>query len=103
MSEEHGETSDISGGEDIDVAPGIEPLMEPLQPRRSAAPRPERQTRSHGPLPMLLPAHPVSMAVPDPQTPAPLAEFSVPDPQTPAPFPGLVSTPAVPDRETPPT
>jgi membrane peptidoglycan carboxypeptidase len=39
---------------------------------------------------MLLPAHPVSMVVPDPQTPAPATEFSVPDPQTPAPIPELL-------------
>src|ERR1051326_8073602 len=96
MSAEHGEISDISGGEEINAAPGIEPLMEPLQPRRTAVPHREKQARPQEPFPVLLP-------IPDPQTPAPMPALSVPDPQTPAPFPEFVFTPAVPNPETPPT
>src|SRR5579864_2623010 len=104
MSAEHGEISEIPGGEEIDSTLGIEPTMEPLQPRRTAATRWERQTRPHSPLPMLLPAVPVS--IPDPQTPAPMPGFSISDPQTPAPMPALLPIPTlphVPDPETPPT
>ncbi|HEY6543247.1 MAG TPA: transglycosylase domain-containing protein, partial [Ktedonobacteraceae bacterium] len=94
MSAEHGEISETPGGEEIDSTPGIEPTMEPLQPRRTAAPRRERSTRPHSPLPMLLPASPVSIPVPDPQTPAPILEL------LPVPMSAL---PHVPDPETPPT
>ena len=102
MSAEHGETGDIPGGEETGATPGVEPLMEPLQPRRTPTPRGERQGKSRAPLPMLLPASPVSIPVPDPQTPAPVSELSilVPDPQTPAPTPELLP---VRDPETPPT
>src|SRR5690242_5658392 len=103
MSAEHGESSDISGGEEVNAAPEIEPLMEPLQPRRTVVPRRERLARHQEPLPMLLPANPVPLSVPDPQTPAPMPALPVPDPQTPVPFPGLLSAPTVPDLETPPT
>lgn len=109
MSAEHGEISDQSGEEENDSTPGIEPVMEPLQPRRAAETRRERQTRPHGPLPMLLPASPVQVPVPDPQTPspvpvpAPIAALSVPDPQTPVPLSELLSVPSGSDLETPPT
>ena len=94
MPAEHGETNDIPGGKENGAAPEIEPLMEPLQPRRSAAPRREGLSRSQTPLPK---------SVSDPQTPAPKVALPVSDPQTPAPFPGLLSASVVPDRETPPT
>src|SRR5579871_3788378 len=97
MSAEHGEIGDIPGWEETDSTPEIEPLMEPLQPRRPAVPRREGQATPRTPSPMLLPANAAPIPVPDPQTPAPLPAFSVPDPQTPAPFPGLLSAPAVSD------
>ena len=103
MSADNGEISDIPGGEEIESTPEIELMMEPLQPRRAAATRRDRQSRSRSPLPMLRPASSVSIPVPDPQTPAPMAELLLPDPQTPAPLPEILSTPAVADRETPPT
>src|ERR1700730_7262786 len=60
------------------------PTMEALQPRRTIAAR--RAPDPHAPLPMLLPA--VPMSIPHPQTPAPEllpipARPNVPDPQTP--------------------
>src|SRR5579859_7484476 len=106
MSAEHGEVSETSGGKESDATPGKEPVMEPLQPRRTVASRRERPTRRRTPLPMLLPASPVSKPAPDPQTPTPILELLVPDPQTPAPTPELLLAPAlshVPDPETPPT
>jgi membrane peptidoglycan carboxypeptidase len=76
MSAEHGETSEISGGEEIVSPQGIEPTMEALQPRRIAARR-ERQPDPHTPLPMLLPAVPMSMPnhASNPQTPEPGQEL----------------------------
>src|SRR5579859_4630370 len=97
MSAEHGEISGIPGAEEIDAMPEIEPLMEPLQPRRNAATRREGQIRPRTPLPAVLP-------VPDPQTPAPMPALSVPDPQTPAPISELLpvhTLPTVPDPRTP--
>ena len=76
MSAEHGETGESK------------PTMEPLQPRRTAATRRERRPDPHTPLPMLLPA--VPMSIPSPQTPAPASELlpiplrpKAPDPHTP--------------------
>jgi membrane peptidoglycan carboxypeptidase len=78
-----------------------EPTMEALQPRIVASLEPPaptqplhivttRQTRQpdpHTPLPMLLPAIPMSIPIPNPQTPAPLVPAipGIPDPQTPLP------------------
>ncbi len=76
MSAEHGETGEISGGEEIVSPQRIEPTMEALQPRRIAARR-ERQPDPHTPLPMLLPAVPMSMPnhASNPQTPEPGQEL----------------------------
>src|SRR5579859_317631 len=72
MSADNGQISDIPGGEASESTPEIELTMEPLQPRRAAT-RQDRQRRPRSPLPMLRPASPVSIPVPDPQTPAPMA------------------------------
>src|ERR1700692_4038238 len=103
MSAEHGETREISGGKEIVSTPGIEPTMEALQPRRIAATSRERQPNSHTPLPMLLPAVPMSIPnhAPNPQTPAPVPEPlpipappSGPEPQTPLPD-GVLNAPVI--------
>ncbi len=94
MSAEHGETSEISGGEEVDATPGIETTMEALQPRPVVATHRTKHLDPHTPLPMLLPAAPMSIPnhAPNPQTPAPgpellpiLAMPNTPDPQTPLP------------------
>ncbi len=82
MSAEYGEISEIPGAEEIVSIPEIEPTMEALQPRNTAATRRERQPDPHTPLPMLLPA--VPMSIPNPQTPAPAPEL-LPIPVTLAP------------------
>jgi membrane peptidoglycan carboxypeptidase len=95
MSTEHGETSES------------EPTMEPLQLRRAAATRREKQPDPHTPLPMLLPAAPMAIPnhAPNPQTPVPelmptLAPLYVPDPQTP--LPDIILNAPVINSATPP-
>ena len=79
----------------VEPEPTMEPLQPrivasleppaPTQPRRTVVTRQARQPDPHTPLPMLLPAIP--MSIPNPQTPAPLVPAlpGVPDPQTPLP------------------
>ena len=105
MSAEHGETSEISGREEIVSMPAIEPTMEALQPRPVVATHRAKQPDLHTPLPMLLPAAP--MSIPHPLTPAPAPELppipalsSVPDPQTP--LSGIVLNSPVINPTTPP-
>ncbi len=79
------------------------PTMEALQPRRTIATRRVRQPDPHTPLPMLLPA--VPMSIPHPQTPAPELLLipvrpNVSDPQTP--LPGIVLNAPVINPVTPP-
>src|SRR6266849_1920218 len=81
----------------VEPEPTMEPLQPrivasleppaPTQPRRTVANHQTRQPDPHTPLPMLLPAIPMSIPIPNPQTPAPLVPAlpGMPDPQTPLP------------------
>jgi membrane peptidoglycan carboxypeptidase len=120
MSAEHGEISEIPGKEALEIEPTMEalqprsvahvesePTMEALQPRSVAATRRTKQPDPRTPLPMLLPAAPMSIPRPisDPSMPVPElvlipALSNVPDPQTP--LPGIVLNAPVINPATPP-
>lgn len=95
MSAEHGETSELK------------PTMEALQPRPVAATRRTKQPDPRTPLPMLLPAAPMSIPNPNSNPSMPVPELvpvpalrSEPDPQTP--LPGMVLNAPVINPVTPP-